>query len=430
MVGVAAATLAYAWDLLRGEAVIRIGPAGTVAALLGLLLCGVALVTASRANARGRGERFVEAMVVTLASTVLAVGIVEGGLRVAGYGVREARFGRSLELVHRPHEAGTVGGRPYRLNSLALRDEELPRARQPGELRVLCLGDSSTFGYGVDREESYPERLEELLRDRHGGPVQVINAGYVSATSFQGRELYQRLARELEVDWVVAAFGHNDRWLRPLPDARGGTGKATALLAQSRLVILLTNLLARWLPPRTARFVPRVAPGEYGENLDRLARAAQAKGARVVLVSLPDNPDIGAAVASAEASLARDDWPGAFKELMPVTRLAMLNPYPEAFDLLARVSDHLDRKKIAARARHEAGVRRRLAPRLEDEGSYRQAVVLASAATGAVPVLVLPTSASHRLIDICHPSPAFHCVIARAIERAIVTAEPVVVATP
>ena len=41
-------------------------------------------------------------------------------------------------------------------------------------------------------------------------PVQVVNAGYVSATSYQGRLLYERWADAIGAQWVVAAFGHND----------------------------------------------------------------------------------------------------------------------------------------------------------------------------------------------------------------------------
>ena len=49
----------------------------------------------------------------------------------------------------------------------------------PGTRRILALGDSITFGFGVDQADSFPEQLERLInreqpQDR---PVEVINAG-------------------------------------------------------------------------------------------------------------------------------------------------------------------------------------------------------------------------------------------------------------
>jgi lysophospholipase L1-like esterase len=46
----------------------------------------------------------------------------------------------------------------------------------PGGARILVLGDSFAFGVGAEQEESYPARLEEILRNR-GARVQVLNAG-------------------------------------------------------------------------------------------------------------------------------------------------------------------------------------------------------------------------------------------------------------
>src|SRR5688572_6775225 len=41
--------------------------------------------------------------------------------------------------------------------------------KQPGELRVVMLGGSTVFGYGVAWNESIPVYLEAGLRERAGG---------------------------------------------------------------------------------------------------------------------------------------------------------------------------------------------------------------------------------------------------------------------
>lgn len=68
----------------------------------------------------------------------------------------------------------------YRINALGFRDTEFAFDKQPDELRVLALGDSFTFGIGVQLEDAWPQVLERGLTDELQRPVQVINAGFVA----------------------------------------------------------------------------------------------------------------------------------------------------------------------------------------------------------------------------------------------------------
>ena len=47
--------------------------------------------------------------------------------------------------------------------------------KQPGELRVVMLGGSTVFGYGVSWNESIPVYLEAKLRERSKRPVRAVN---------------------------------------------------------------------------------------------------------------------------------------------------------------------------------------------------------------------------------------------------------------
>jgi hypothetical protein len=111
------------------------------------------------------------------------------------------------------------------------RDEEWKKSR----LRVLCLGDSVTFGVALANDETFPARLERALVERlppETAPV-VINAGVPGYSSVQGLRLLDELA-PLEPDVVVWWFGMNDAKaalggpdseLRPpAPRADGETG--------------------------------------------------------------------------------------------------------------------------------------------------------------------------------------------------------------
>ena len=66
----------------------------------------------------------------------------------------------------------TVAGRTthVELNSLGMRGPEIPPPRD-GELRVLAVGDSLVFGFGVEMDESFTYLLESALAERSGRPV-------------------------------------------------------------------------------------------------------------------------------------------------------------------------------------------------------------------------------------------------------------------
>lgn len=64
-------------------------------------------------------------------------------------------------------------------NSLGFRDLEFPLEKPAGELRILAVGDSFTFGNGVRLEDTWAQQLEKLLAARHP-KVEVINAGFAT----------------------------------------------------------------------------------------------------------------------------------------------------------------------------------------------------------------------------------------------------------
>ena len=97
------------------------------------------------------------------------------------------------------------------LNSSGFRDLEFPKQKSPSVLRIICLGDSWTFGANVGQEQAYPQRLRNLLKQQFPNrSVEVLNLGVLGYSSFQGLELLKRWAIELEPDIVVLAFAMND----------------------------------------------------------------------------------------------------------------------------------------------------------------------------------------------------------------------------
>jgi hypothetical protein len=81
----------------------------------------------------------------------------------------------------------------------------------PSEIRVFAVGGSTTYGYTVERDETYPAQLETLLRERLGPthPVSVANLGHLSDSSVCYEPTY-RDYRYLDADIVILYEGYND----------------------------------------------------------------------------------------------------------------------------------------------------------------------------------------------------------------------------
>lgn len=86
-----------------------------------------------------------------------------------------------------------------------------PPADTPAPLRILCLGDSFTYGVGVADSETYPALLERYLRKRFPlRGVDVVNAGVPFYDLFDELSYYREKGRLLRPDLVIVQFYAND----------------------------------------------------------------------------------------------------------------------------------------------------------------------------------------------------------------------------
>ncbi|MCH6255030.1 arylesterase [Puniceicoccaceae bacterium K14] len=76
------------------------------------------------------------------------------------------------------------------------------------EKKILILGDSLTAGYGVELDEAYPARLQEIL-DEHDLDYKVIGSGLSGETSAGGLRRVDWVLRGA-VDVAIVALGGND----------------------------------------------------------------------------------------------------------------------------------------------------------------------------------------------------------------------------
>jgi lysophospholipase L1-like esterase len=154
-----------------------------------------------------------------LLPTFFVLGLSEFLLAVLGMGrpfQKDPHFGSGGgEMMQMDRHSGlrmksraVVSDREH-LNSLGFRDDEL---KENADVYMLCLGDSTVFGWEVsDRRLVYPELLERKLTDL-GHRIDVFNAGVPSYTVYQGLQSYlHRLKKLRKWDVVVATFGWNER---------------------------------------------------------------------------------------------------------------------------------------------------------------------------------------------------------------------------
>jgi len=166
-------------------------------------------------------------------------------------------------------------------------DRGLRRMPQVADARrtVLFLGDSCTFGLGVDDDETFPAQVQQQLQG-----VQVINAGVPGYTAFQGNRMLELLLPD-KPDVAVITFGFNGdlQWdnRSDLEHAASIGSEKFNLLDQLRMVDLLRQVLPRHNAPEPANARPRLTDAEFDGQIRTMIDACRGNGITPVLVAWP-----------------------------------------------------------------------------------------------------------------------------------------------
>jgi len=105
------------------------------------------------------------------------------------------------------------GDRYYTTNRLGYRDQD--RGPKGDKKRVLFLGDSITFGLGVQDDETIPRRVEALLNEgaQGDGRYETINLGLFSYSPAHQVPVLRDIGLPLEPDLIVVQIYMNDFYL-------------------------------------------------------------------------------------------------------------------------------------------------------------------------------------------------------------------------
>lgn len=142
-----------------------------------------------------------------------------------------------LSFVHAPNSHAFLMGVDVEINSQGLRDYEYLFEKRPGTYRIMMLGDSTTFGWGVPLKDTAAKILERKLnngRTTGNKKFEVINAGIGNYDTVQEVTYYATQGRAFHPDLVVLVFFINDP--EPVPIEKRGV-----FIDRSYLVALAVN---------------------------------------------------------------------------------------------------------------------------------------------------------------------------------------------
>lgn len=185
--------------------------------------------------------------------------------------------------------------------------------------RVLCLGDSNTYGvYLQDRSRAYPQQLELLWNETIPTRIEVLNFGYPGVNSSALRNNFSAMLETLVPDVVIVMVGANDHWTMPVPlnQPSGLLQSLARFVKRSSRLVRLAYMLRRSLDTARLEISPpsgnrsgqtgqatfgdleiqfawqraqgvRVSRETLQVNLQALVREAESAGTELVLMTYP-----------------------------------------------------------------------------------------------------------------------------------------------
>jgi len=114
--------------------------------------------------------------------------------------------------VHKPNSSMRLMDVMVNINSDGLRDKEYP-VKKEDKYRIIFIGDSLTFGWGVEQEDTFQYLLEESLNNQF--PVEIINFGTGNYNTEQEVNLFFDKGLKYKPDKVVVFYFINDAEVTP-----------------------------------------------------------------------------------------------------------------------------------------------------------------------------------------------------------------------
>jgi lysophospholipase L1-like esterase len=228
--------------------------------------------------------------------------------------------------IHGFHQIPDTFRKTYSTSAQRFRGSRMFSPEAPsGTLRIAVLGDSFTFGWGADDDETYPAVLERIL-GKTMGPVEIINAGALGDGTGDEALWYDAWVSAFHPKLVILTVVPNDtdddlartlftidskREAHPLsPQQLQGyqqsqrgfarivqaipgyeyLGEHSQLLSLFRRVVSLkirTHRISQWQQGQTIRAYKTVGLPLLGAEVAWLNKRVQQDGAKLVVTFVP-----------------------------------------------------------------------------------------------------------------------------------------------
>jgi lysophospholipase L1-like esterase len=165
------------------------------------------------------------------------------------------RVDPQVRYVLMPNQKGWIDDGFVTTNSRGFRGREVDSPKPRGRMRIVVLGDSLAFGWGVNDAETFSSQLEQQLHARKPGlDLDVVNLGVPGYATRQEVALLKRNLAALEPDVVLVGFYTND--LPDTLDDKGSGGSGTRIEAahvNTGQVLHMNPTSSSWLERQARR---------------------------------------------------------------------------------------------------------------------------------------------------------------------------------
>jgi lysophospholipase L1-like esterase len=235
-----------------------------------------------------------------------------------------------------------------------LRDREFSLEPKPGVPRILMIGDSLTFGWGVPYEATFSKRIERLFADA-GQEVEVINTGVGNWNTVQEVTYFLTKAKDFKPNIIVLNYFVNDA--EPVPEHRAPPSflmrNCYACVFIAGRVDMLRRLFfggPSWDEYYLGLYGDGAAPGWLAAKaaIKELADYCKANNIKLIVANLPELHDVANYRFDKVTELVREaaaESGAVFVDLLPVVKnedsaalwVTPPDPHPNAFanELLA-----------------------------------------------------------------------------------------------
>lgn len=213
------------------------------------------------------------------------------------------KFSPDIGWERRPNFSGEVYEIAYAFDkngyftsdSAELNDKTIPK--------ILLIGDSCTFGNGVEVKNTFGEFLEQILP-----AYDIINLAVPGHSSYQGVKVLEKYIARIKPGIILASFNYNDRRYVLSPDSIDSrqfyrkvyTSTRATPFIKSYLFCMMrsgydTLMKAFKKTDHTQIYwidtmYPRVSPQDYRANFIKMIELAQQHHAQMMFLTLLDNP--------------------------------------------------------------------------------------------------------------------------------------------